>query len=508
MPGFVIHIAIGQEYLRKHNLNYSKEFIKGTVAPDFTDDKSKTHFGKSPRYTNLKRFLDNNKTDNDYNKGFFLHLITDYLFYNYYVTKIGKEGLYNDYDLTNKDIINKYNVILLDNVKDKVFFKEGIPKTLTLELACKIIDEISSMDLKDIEAEVKNNIPKWNYYKNEEKLKIKDEYIRKFYNEVSKELGENYKIILEPNRNLKEDWIEYDKVKWEVEEPVQKLVNKLLKDNNLSFEEKVLEIYKFICLNYVYDANVLYFFRKDITDLNNVKYIAVDWYGRIVGKDWIENRKKHNRRICYEFARFYAKAINELLDGNDNLEAVMVGDKENLHYVVGLTGDDYSIILDLDDFNNIKDLTRLKLGLTIKGINILSDNSGKFQKTLDEFNKGKLDNLTEVEEVKKELRGKDTIKYFNSIINILEPFKLDPQGFFEYMRAIIEEEGIEIEKIWKEVKGEGEKRYARCLIFNFNSKDYLLDSVDETLTLINKEKLDEKLFVFKPEENEYRYFGG
>ena len=84
MPGFVIHLAIGQEYLRKQNKNYSEEFQKGIVAPDFIDDKSKTHYGKSPRYTNLEKFLDNNKIDTDFNKGFFLHLITDYLFYNYY----------------------------------------------------------------------------------------------------------------------------------------------------------------------------------------------------------------------------------------------------------------------------------------------------------------------------------------------------------------------------------------------------------------------------------------
>ena len=56
MPGFVIHLAIGQEYLRKQNKNYSEEFQKGIVAPDFIDDKSKTHYGKSPRYTNLKKF--------------------------------------------------------------------------------------------------------------------------------------------------------------------------------------------------------------------------------------------------------------------------------------------------------------------------------------------------------------------------------------------------------------------------------------------------------------------
>ena len=107
-------------------------------------------------------------------------------------------------------------------------------------------------------------------------------------------------------------------------------------------------------MNYVYDDNVLYFFKKDSSDPNNIKYIAVDWYGRIIDKKWKENRKNHNRRVCYEFARFYAKAINEMLIGNDNCEAFMLGDKENLHYVVGLTGNEYSIILDPDDFNNIK----------------------------------------------------------------------------------------------------------------------------------------------------------
>ena len=166
-----------------------------------------------------------------------------------------------------------------------------------------------------------------------------DEYIKKFYKELSQELERDYKIIIEPNKNLNEDWIEYDQVK------------------------------------------------KDNSDLNNIKYIAVDWYGRIIDEKWKENRKKHNRRVCYEFARLYAKAINELLKDNHNLEAVMVGDRENLHYVVGLTGNDYSVLLDLDNFNKLKDLTRLKLGLTINGITILRDDFGKFQKALDNFNK-------------------------------------------------------------------------------------------------------------------------
>lgn len=337
---------------------------------------------------------------------------------------------------------------------------------------------------------------------------MKDEYIKKFYNEICNSLDGNYKIILEPKRNLKEDWIEYDQVKWDLEEELQTLVNKLLQDKTLTFEEKIIEVYKFICLKYIYDDNVLFFFRKDTSDIENIKYIAVDWYGRIVDDSWKENRKKHNRRICYEFARYYAKAINELLDGNENLEACMVGDKENTHYVVGLTGKEYSAILDLDDFNKIKDLTRLKLGLTINGIKILRDETGKLQAAVDNFNKDRLNDLLEVEKAKNDLKSKSIIKYFSKIVEILNSYNIDSQGFMEYMRSIVEAEEIEIEKVWKEVKGGPEKRYVRCLIFEFEAKMYLIDSVEQTLSQINMESLDKNIFIFNPEENEYAYYGG
>ena len=293
-----------------------------------------------------------------------------------------------------------------------------------------------------------------------------------------------------------------------MEEGISKLVERLLKESSMSFEEKILEVYKYICLNYVYDANVLYFFKRDDSDINNIKYIAVDWYGRIVGKDWIEKRQKHNRRICYEFARFYAKAINVLLDGNDKLEAFMLGDKENLHYVVGLTGDEYSVILDLDDFNSIKDLTRVKFGLTIKGIKILRDESGKFKQAVDKFNEGKREELAEIEEAKKNLKNKSLIEYFNNVAQILKNRNIDAQGFFEYIRAIVENEGIKIEKIWKEDKIAPEKRYERCIIFEFDGKTYLIDSIEQAIIQIEKGDLDKNVFVFNSAENIYPYYGG
>lgn len=339
---------------------------------------------------------------------------------------------------------------------------------------------------------------------------VHDEYIKKFYYEICQNIGENYKIILEPGRSLREDWIEYDKVKWEIEEPMQSWVNDLQKNTQLSLEEKIFEIYKFICLNYIYDANVLYFFRRDASDPNNIKYIAVDWYGRIVGQDWIENRRKHNRRICYEFSRFYAKAINQLIDQKEDLEAVMVGDKDNLHYVVGLIGKDYSVILDQDDFSSIKDLTRLKLNLTVKGIHILRDENGKFTNLINNYNKDKMTELQEIEEAKANLKEKNLIEYFNVSIKTLNKYNIDSQGFFEYVRSLIEGSGLKIEKIWKVDTRPTltEKRHERCLYFDYNNKTYLLDSIEKTLTVINIDKLDKNLFVFNPEEHEYSYYGG
>ena len=335
---------------------------------------------------------------------------------------------------------------------------------------------------------------------------MSDEYIKKYYNEVNEVLDGNYKIVLEPNRELTENWIEYDQVKWEVEELLQDLLNGLLENKKMSLEEKILELYKFICLNYIYDDNVLFFFRRDTSDLNNIKYIAVDWYGRIIDEKWKENRKKHNRRVCYEFARFYAKAINILIEDNTELEAFMLGDKENTHYVVGLTGNKYSVILDLDDFNKIKDLTRIKLGLTINGITILRDESGIFKKAVDKYNKDKLEDLLEVQEAKENLLGKNMIEYFGKIVDILKSYNLDSQGFMEYMRSKVENEGIEIEKIWKEVKGGQEKRYVRCILFDFENKTYLIDSVEKKISAVNKDEVKNS-FIFNPEDNLYSYYG-
>lgn len=327
-------------------------------------------------------------------------------------------------------------------------------------------------------------------------------YIERLYKEVEEQLDEEYKVVLEPSTNIKEDYVELDCINWELEDTMVELVDSLKNNNKLTLEEKVLEVYKFICLNYIYDDNVLFFFKKRKDDEGNTYYIAVDWYGRIIDKNWIEKRKTHNRRICYEFSRFFAKAINILISNRDDIESFIIGLKDNTHYVTVISGEDYSAILDLDDFNKIKDLTRLKTGLTLDGIRILRDDKNILRNTIDKFNESRKQTLIEKGNIK------EKIEYFNKAINTIKEYNLDSQGFNETMKKIIEDEKIDTDRLWKLEAESPEKRYVRCIGFEYESKKYIVDSVLQKMFCENDPDYDETSYIINPEEQFYEYYGG
>ena len=164
MPGYVIHLAVAEEYLRKHKSKKEdyNDFIDGVIFPDGVTDKSITHYGKLSSESNLKLFLEDKKIDKSFNRGYFLHLITDYLFYNKYIDTISSVHIYNDYDLLNKYLIEKYKVILPEKAKEKAKFKEnGKLVILSKELVDRFISEVSELDLDEVEKDVNNNPDKW-----------------------------------------------------------------------------------------------------------------------------------------------------------------------------------------------------------------------------------------------------------------------------------------------------------------------------------------------------------
>lgn len=159
MAGYVIHLAIGQEYLKKHpEIKNKEEFLEGIIYPDLVQDKSTTHFGIDARRTSLQRFLRAKSINTPRDLGHFLHLVTDYYFYNQYLKDVNWEEvgnkLYNDYDVLNEHLIKQYNIIVPANVRECVKFKSGDLNYLTTSGITDFIKRISSLDLVKLKSDI------------------------------------------------------------------------------------------------------------------------------------------------------------------------------------------------------------------------------------------------------------------------------------------------------------------------------------------------------------------
>lgn len=318
---------------------------------------------------------------------------------------------------------------------------------------------------------------------------------------------------LEGNENLGEDII-YDEAKWKITEELTEYINNLSKQNDLTVEDKILTIYEKLCKDYVYDDNLISYIQKVDDDI----YALPDWYGRDIDEEWEKNREQHNRRICFELSRYVAKALEELLKDNNEYDVCIFWNKNLTHYFVGLTCDEYSISIDLDDFFKIKDLTRVKTNLTAKGIEILEDKNDKFKNALERFNEGKEEHA--IEKIENEIQNKNSenekeeateldknteenedIIFCKKAIEILtKKYNLDSQGVFEYMKEIID---IKIgrenrSKVWKRIDGENREstRYIRCLVIDIEDKKYLIDVETNEFREFNEKELTEKRTKF------------
>ncbi len=250
-----------------------------------------------------------------------------------------------------------------------------------------------------------------------------------------------------------------------------------------------------------------------------------DFYGLNPSSDWKENREKHNRRVCYELSRTLAKALMELFRNNDNYSVCILYDKDLTHYFVGLTCDEYSITLDLDDFYSIKDLTRIKTGLTAEGIAVLDDSKGKFESALNKFNKGRgkhaikkieadttISNPNIEGQNPNQIGEPDDIIFLRNAIEILkEKYNIDSQGLFEYIKEIVDIKlGPEArKKVWKRLEGKfsAETRYIRCLILNVGDQQYIIDADKMLLRSFNKNELEGKNRIFIPYKELSRDWG-
>ena len=209
MASAIIHLAVANELNKVLNREY-KPYMIGSIAPDIwkqvgEPSKVKSHFKdyEDAEVPNLDRFLDKykDKLDDDFVLGYYIHLLTDYYWFKYFIPSIYNEDksimkrldgtkiyltddeagelIYNDYTNLNVQVIDEYNLVL-------DLFYEELPEIN------HIIDEIP-MDKLDVLMEKMGLIIENSTYDKEYVFDI--EYIRNFMEMCKSGITDNLKEL-------------------------------------------------------------------------------------------------------------------------------------------------------------------------------------------------------------------------------------------------------------------------------------------------------------------------
>ena len=141
MASSMIHIAVANE-LNKNLKRDSQRLLVGSIAPDISKlvgkNKVRSHFldDENNDIPNIDKFLIKyrNHLNDDFVLGYYIHLLTDYLWVKYFMTEISDDNyitkldgtkiklsgkmllLYIYNDINNEDILynyNQYKILLL-----------------------------------------------------------------------------------------------------------------------------------------------------------------------------------------------------------------------------------------------------------------------------------------------------------------------------------------------------------------------------------------------------------
>ncbi len=301
------------------------------------------------------------------------------------------------------------------------------------------------------------------------------------------------KINPDETEEIDDSEIKKDYVYWKEDD--DHLFEELCKDRifeQLSTIEKILKIHCLVCKYFVFD-DFCYF----LGNYNKEKNIcAIDSrYGRNPNSVWIENRKKHNRRICYELSRYMAVRLKQFI--KEESDIFLVSDEYETHYATAYVCDDFMIIIDTDDYWKGADLNRVKLGLEIKGITIVSDEKNIVKEKLNEINKTRKSKKEFEKEIEDDPVEKSRIEWINIL---LEKIKIiDNDGIFKYMYTILEMKGYEPKKIWEKE----DTIYKESLYMRWNMKFMVINS--SGIKILSDREFNDYIHEGKYLHNKERY---
>ncbi len=186
MPSMAVHLAVANEFLKYNKINDKKSFRQGVLEPDILglksqEEKEKAHYTEpqTPNMTlkkrletkvNLVNYFNDRKIDSDFEVGYYLHLLTDYYFFSYFLfapnhkkiktKKVNMRELYNDYEKIAKDMEQIFGV---DNSSTPWagLYQEGEPTFFTKQEICDFVEKCSKIDIFKLKEEILKDPQNW-----------------------------------------------------------------------------------------------------------------------------------------------------------------------------------------------------------------------------------------------------------------------------------------------------------------------------------------------------------
>lgn len=180
MASSAMHLAIVKKYLEKNkdkNFDY-KKVMAGTLYPDATNDKDKTHYTMVNRGDNnvthlaskvdLYAFLKEHEVLDSFELGWFIHLIADYLFFSECFTEEYllshtyeqfRSDLYFAYDCLGKYLSEKYELTIEDYENYTSEYYEGSyyqESIFSKDLIDSFIERVSSVNIEEYIDKIRN----------------------------------------------------------------------------------------------------------------------------------------------------------------------------------------------------------------------------------------------------------------------------------------------------------------------------------------------------------------
>lgn len=298
------------------------------------------------------------------------------------------------------------------------------------------------------------------------KAEKREEFLNKL-KEINSLMNWNkIKVNPEETEEIDNNEIKKDYVCWKEDD--DSIFDELCQDKNfeqLSTIEKILKIHCLVCKHFIFD-DFCYF----LGNYNKEKNICTidSKYGRNPSLVWKENRKKHNRRICYELSRYVAVRLKQFI--KEESDIFLVSDEYETHYATAYICDDFMIIIDTDDYWKGADLNRVKLGLEIKGITIVSDEKNIVKENLIKINKTRKSKKEFEKEIETDTIEKSKREWIDILLEKIKIIGND--GIFKYMYTILEMKGYEPKKVWEKEN----KTYKETLYMRWNMKFIVINS--------------------------------